>query len=97
MRNLSLSYKGTHNPYHKSFYEKTPLVIDNMPKEEQKTISFFIGRNLAESEVPLLLITRKEIEYGVNIVSAAFANEKNQEPRLSSVKMFSTFVGRGLL
>ena len=77
--------------------KRLPLVIDNMPKEEQKTISFFIGRNLAESEVPLLLITRKEIEYGVNIVSAAFANEKNQEPRLSSVKMFSTFVGRGLL
>ena len=77
--------------------KRLPLVIDNMPKEEQKTISFFIGRNLAESEVPLLLITRKEIEYGVNIVSAAFANEKNQEPRLSSVKMFSTFFVRGLL
>ena len=60
--------------------KRLPLVIDNMPKEEQKTISFFIGRNLAESEVPLLLITRKEIEYGVNIVSAAFANEKYQEP-----------------
>ncbi|WP_250727195.1 hypothetical protein [Bacteroides fragilis] len=44
--------------------KRLPLVIDNMPKEEQKTISFFIGRNLAESEVPLLLITRKEIEYG---------------------------------
>ena len=92
MRNLSLSYKGTHNSYHKYFYEKT-----SSGDRQQKTISFFIGRNLAESEVPLLLITRKEIEYGVNIVSAAFANEKNQEPRLSSVKMFSTFVGRGLL
>lgn len=97
MRNLSLSYKGIHTHTINLFMKRLPLVIDNMPKEEQKTISFFIGRNLAESEVPLLLITRKEIEYGVNIVSAAFANEKNQEPRLSSVKMFSTFVGRGLL
>ena len=97
MRNLSLSYKGHITHTINIFMKRLPLVIDNMPKEEQKTISFFIGRNLAESEVPLLLITRKEIEYGVNIVSAAFANEKNQEPRLSSVKMFSTFVGRGLL
>lgn len=97
MRNLSLSYKGIHNPYHKSFYEKTSSGDRQYAKRRTKTISFFIGRNLAESEVPLLLITRKEIEYGVNIVSAAFANEKNQEPRLSSVKMFSTFVGRGLL
>jgi hypothetical protein len=41
--------------------KRLPLVIDNMPKEEQKTISFFIGRNLAESEVPLLLRKIKQV------------------------------------
>lgn len=91
--NIPLPYKRLHNPYYKSFYEKTSPVIDNKPKEETEPQPALVERNFVEPEIPLPLIIRKEIESRVNVVSASSETGKNQKPKLSLLKRFLRLLG----